>query len=92
MSRKKDRASVGTALTAGVASLVAFSLPFQLGLMVAALAAICAGILAETRIRTNGESAEDGVQATPVARRTQNVTLTIATGMAILLSLQVLIS
>ncbi len=44
----KDRASVAAALTGGVVSLLAAGLPFKLGLVLAALAGILAGLLVES--------------------------------------------
>ena len=43
----KDRAGAATAITAGIAALLAFALPLQLGLVVGSLAGIIAGLLVE---------------------------------------------
>jgi len=43
----KDRASVAAALAAGVTALLAFALPYRLGLVAAALVGIAAGLLLE---------------------------------------------
>jgi len=43
----KDRASVAAAATAGMVALATAGLPFRLGLIVSAVAAIVAGMLAE---------------------------------------------
>lgn len=43
----KDRASVAAALSAGLMAVLAFHLPYKLGLMVAALTGIAAGLLWE---------------------------------------------
>jgi predicted branched-subunit amino acid permease len=45
----KDRASLGAAVAAGLVALLAFGLPYKLGLMAAALAGIVAGMLLEAR-------------------------------------------
>jgi 4-azaleucine resistance transporter AzlC len=45
----KDRAGTAAALTGGVAALIAFSLPYKLGIIVAALAGITAGLLLEKK-------------------------------------------
>jgi 4-azaleucine resistance transporter AzlC len=45
----KDRASVAAAVTAGVLVLLAAALPFNLGLIVAALAGMAVGVLVEGR-------------------------------------------
>jgi 4-azaleucine resistance transporter AzlC len=46
----RDRAAVAAALVAGVAAVLAAGLPLKLGLMVAALAGIGAGLLAEKNV------------------------------------------
>ena len=43
----EDRAGVAAALTAGIISVIAFGLPFRLGLVLAALVGIMAGMLVE---------------------------------------------
>jgi len=43
----KDRASVASALVAGIAALVAFNMPYKLGLVAAALVGILVGVVAE---------------------------------------------
>jgi predicted branched-subunit amino acid permease len=43
----KNRPMVATALVAGVVALVTFSMPHKLGLMVASVAGILAGVLVE---------------------------------------------
>jgi 4-azaleucine resistance transporter AzlC len=45
----RDRASVGSALAAGFIALIAFSLPFKLGLFLAALAGVLVGLWLENR-------------------------------------------
>ena len=45
----KDRAATLTALVAGVVALLAFGIPYKLGLMVAALVGILCGLLVEAR-------------------------------------------
>jgi 4-azaleucine resistance transporter AzlC len=45
----KDRPAIAAALSAGVVALVAFSLPYQLGLIVAALVGILVGTVLEGR-------------------------------------------
>jgi predicted branched-subunit amino acid permease len=45
----KDRASWVTALSAGLVALLAFSIPYKLGLIVAALVGILFGLLVETK-------------------------------------------
>ena len=45
----KDRAVTAAALSAGVAAVAAAGLPYNLGLMAAALAGIAAGLLVERR-------------------------------------------
>jgi len=45
----KDRASLVTALSAGLVALLAFSIPYKLGLMVAALVGILLGLLVEAK-------------------------------------------
>ncbi|UPT74809.1 MAG: AzlC family ABC transporter permease [Elusimicrobiota bacterium] len=45
----KDRAVAGAALTAGLVALLAFALPYKLGLIAAAFAGIAAGTLLERR-------------------------------------------
>lgn len=46
----KDRASLGAALAAGIVALLAFGLPYKLGLLAAALAGIAAGMLLEKQL------------------------------------------
>ncbi|GHD67239.1 AzlC family ABC transporter permease [Jeongeupia chitinilytica] len=43
----KNRAQIGAALTAGIVALLAHGLPYQLGLMVAALTAVAVGVVLE---------------------------------------------
>ena len=51
----RDRAAVGSALTAGVVAVLAAGLPFKLGLIAAAACGIAAGLLLESRhARTGG--------------------------------------
>ena len=45
----KDRASLGAALSAGVAAIIFFSLPLKTGLLVASLIGIVVGMLVERR-------------------------------------------
>ena len=45
----KDRASLGAALSAGVAAIILFSLPLKTGLLVASLIGIVVGMLVERR-------------------------------------------
>ena len=45
----KDRAGTAAALTGGIAALLAFSLPYKLGILAAALAGIAAGLLMEKK-------------------------------------------
>ena len=45
----KDRASAGAAITAGIIAILAFTLPYNLGLVIAALVGILAGIWIETK-------------------------------------------
>jgi predicted branched-subunit amino acid permease len=45
----KDRASVASALIAGLVSVLAFNMPFKLGLVTAALVGIVVGILLEAK-------------------------------------------
>ena len=45
----KDRASLGAALSAGVAAIILFSLPLKTGLLVASLIGIIVGMLVERR-------------------------------------------
>jgi predicted branched-subunit amino acid permease len=45
----KDRANLAAALTAGVTAVLAFNMPYKLGLMAAALAGILIGLLVEGR-------------------------------------------
>ena len=45
----KDRASLGAALSAGVAAIILFSLPLKTGLLVASLVGIVVGMLVERR-------------------------------------------
>ena len=45
----RDRASLAAALCAGVCGVLAFALPYRLGLLVAAMAGIAAGMLIEAR-------------------------------------------
>jgi predicted branched-subunit amino acid permease len=45
----KDRAALAASVTGGVLAVVAFGLPYKLGLMVAALCGIVAGLLVEAR-------------------------------------------
>lgn len=45
----KDRATTAAALTAGILAVLALGLPYKLGLVVAAIAGICAGLVAEGR-------------------------------------------
>ncbi|WP_432724018.1 AzlC family ABC transporter permease [Jeongeupia wiesaeckerbachi] len=52
----KNRAQIAAALTAGLVALLAHGLPYQLGLMVAALTAVAVGVLLERTI----ESKEGG--------------------------------
>lgn len=47
----KDRPTIAAALTAGAVVLLAFGLPYKLGLIVAALAGVLVGLLVETRER-----------------------------------------
>jgi 4-azaleucine resistance transporter AzlC len=47
----KGRATVGAALSAGVTALLAFGLPYKLGLIVAALVGVLAGLALERRER-----------------------------------------
>jgi 4-azaleucine resistance transporter AzlC len=47
----KDRPAIGAALSAGVVALIAFSLPYKLGLILAALVGIVVGTLLEGRRR-----------------------------------------
>lgn len=46
----KDRPSAAAALTAGIASLAAYALPYKLGLIAAALIGVSVGLLLESRI------------------------------------------
>jgi predicted branched-subunit amino acid permease len=45
----KDRAGVGAALAAGLVSMLAFTMPYKLGLIVAALIGVVAGLFIENR-------------------------------------------
>jgi predicted branched-subunit amino acid permease len=45
----KDRASVLTALTAGLVALLAKDMPFKLGILTAALAGIVVGLMGERK-------------------------------------------
>jgi 4-azaleucine resistance transporter AzlC len=45
----KDRAGLAAALVAGVTALLAYAMPYQLGILTAALAGIAAGMLVESR-------------------------------------------
>jgi 4-azaleucine resistance transporter AzlC len=45
----KDRPSVAAALAAGVAALLAYSMPYRLGIVVAALLGVAVGVLLESR-------------------------------------------
>ncbi|HLF02425.1 MAG TPA: AzlC family ABC transporter permease [Anaerolineales bacterium] len=49
----RDRAVVAAALSAGILSVVAAALPYNLGLMIAALAGIAAGLIVERKIGSN---------------------------------------
>lgn len=46
----KDRPSVASAVSAGIVAVLAFGLPYKLGLMLAALIGILVGLWAETRV------------------------------------------
>ena len=50
----KDRPAIAAALSAGVVALVAYPLPYQLGLIVAAFAGIAVGTLLEARKSSRG--------------------------------------
>lgn len=55
----RDRATVGAAITAGAVVLLARALPFGLGLLVAALAGVVAGMLIDGAKRTGPVVAEE---------------------------------
>lgn len=50
----KDRPAIAAALSAGVVALIAFSLPYKLGLILAALVGIVVGTLLEGRKSPKG--------------------------------------
>jgi len=47
---QKSRAMIATAIVAGGVSLAAYGLPYKLGLILAAIAGICAGVITEKQI------------------------------------------
>ena len=51
----KDRPMLVSVIVSGLVALIAFPLPNQLGLMLAALAGIAAGLIAETRLKKKSE-------------------------------------
>jgi 4-azaleucine resistance transporter AzlC len=54
----KNKSSYATVFAAGVGALVFFNLPYHLGMMIAALLGIAAGVLAETRMTHSRRSHE----------------------------------
>ena len=59
----RDRPAIAAALSAGVVALVAFSLPYSLGLILAALVGIGVGLLLEGR--RSSEAAQPGREISP---------------------------
>ena len=49
----KNRPAVAAALSAGLVALLAFSMPYKLGLMLAALTGIAVGTFLESRVERN---------------------------------------
>jgi predicted branched-subunit amino acid permease len=59
----KDKPNYAAVLVAGVSALIFFDLPHKLGLIIASLLGIAAGVLAETRLaqqRLSSETAKGG--------------------------------
>jgi predicted branched-subunit amino acid permease len=61
----KSRAEVTAALTAGLAALVAFSLPYKLGLIAAALIGVLAGLAVDRKEAGRRKDAERRKDAGP---------------------------
>ena len=56
----RDRPSVAAALSAGIIAVLAFSLPYKLGLIVAAISGMVVGLWVETRWPSNGNRGGQG--------------------------------
>lgn len=57
----KDQPAIAAALSAGIVALVAFSLPYQLGLILAAVVGIAVGTILEGRKAPKGAQAPEGM-------------------------------
>jgi hypothetical protein len=57
----RDRPAIAAALSAGVVALVAFSLPYKLGLILAALVGIIVGTVLEGRKSSRETVLQEGI-------------------------------